>query len=168
MVLRIILKQLIQVKLNQQLTPTIYKAIPSEKSRLLNGPADALRAYIQAEVNDFKEVFLLVDGLDQCPEATEKALREEFASFLKYLPTRFRVMLVEGRSTLPPPKRVICDVKICSSPAVLYWLCEICDFYKCQSCYEIDLHCSNKYVSFRDPLNTDEPARFGSRRVTRT
>ena len=150
LVLRTLLRQLVQANLDQGLPSVAINDYASGELDPHGMPLDSVRDYISKEAAEFEEIFLLVDALDQCEATVQESINKECARFLSTFPTRGRVMQSRLRPGLPPLRGGSCDVTNCQAQSILlYWECERCQkdgYYVCQACYDRDIRCLDPYV----------------------
>ena len=151
-VMRSILKQLVQAKIEKNLPSPTLNTLASSVTSSVDVSLDAAKELVHAEVEDLQEVYILVDALDQCPEEAQKKLQIEFTLFLREVPDlKIRLMMVQSAPGLPSAERASCNISECPSQSViLYWHCPHCHegrYRVCNDCYAKDFRCLDRYVS---------------------
>lgn len=116
-VLRVILRQLIENATGDHAaSPVLLQALASNRAPTPGGSLGALRTLILEEIAKFGKVFLLVDGLDRCPEASRSAIRNEMVDLLQISsqsrPQVLRLMLVEILTDPQARNNISCDRRV--------------------------------------------------------
>ncbi|KAI9708967.1 MAG: hypothetical protein M1820_003661 [Bogoriella megaspora] len=163
--LRTMLRQLVEAKLQKGLPSIVLKKLRDSATNTIDSSLIAVRSYLLDEMADLERVFFVIDALDQCPESFQTSVREELARLLPK--DRVSVLLVQGSSTPVPAKIIKCGrIPECGNDVVLYWHCVVCrngNYDLCQICFDQGYYCDDRthkldepYKAIEVPLRTTE------------
>ncbi|KAL9068014.1 MAG: hypothetical protein Q9157_006630 [Trypethelium eluteriae] len=167
--LRTVLRQLIESKLQQGLSSSVLEKLRASASSTIDSSLPAIRSYILEEIAGFKGVFFVVDGVEQCPESFQGSVADEL---LKLSSARVSILITQSSAKPGNVINIRCSRSECArSSVVLYWRCAVCnegDYHLCQLCIDHGYHCLDEghkmeepYTAVEMPLKTTESNLLG-------
>lgn len=117
---------------------------------------DSLREHISAAIDGPQRTYIILDGLDHCPEDVRSLLKVELGHLpvdsVSVMVTSYQLETISKFETTKLCDRPDCSNKVgCSDPSgpalAVFWNCDKCDggcFDVCQECYDSGRRCKDE------------------------